>query len=531
MPNPFADLIPAKPGMFDDIPAEKGAKSPAGLFDDIQPDISQLSDQELRQLHLQSMSDEELRGLSQQQETPGFLKSAGVGAVRGLGGPGDLREAVIGALPQALQTPARIGLHGFMPSMAMAPTSAQSQDIAERIAGTTFPEPQTPEEKITAGAIGAATNPLSYVGAGGLLPKALAALGGGAGSEAGREAAGEPGALVGGFIGGGLGGRIGAGPAVRNVRPTPEQVLEAGSEGYKSPDITSLVISSKGANNLADDVVSSLGKRNARLAPQTHAIVDELRKPINGEHHTVEDLETTRRLLGEVAGKFSDPTEQGAASQAIKTIDRYMANIPEGDVLVGNAALANQALTTARANYALGNAAKRVQDRVDIAEKQAAGANSGQNLDNKIRQKLGPILTNKKDRRGLNEEDLAAIDESVYGSRLGNTLRTIGNMAGGGGGIATPIAATVGHIFGGPVGAVAAPAIGFGVKKLGNAISKNKADAIVNNIIARSPEAQAWQAIQARNPINRPSPLGLGARQALLPVAQGGFLQRALMGL
>jgi hypothetical protein len=499
--------------LFDDIPA-------ANPFEDLVPkDISKLSD-ELKQQYLRSLSDDELRKLG--SETPGLLKSAGVGAARGLGGPGDLREAVIGALPQALQTPARIGLHGFMPSMAMAPTSAQSQDIAERFAGTTFPEPQTPGEKITASAIGAATNPLSYVGAGGLLPKALAVLGGGAGSEAGREVAGEPGALVGGFLGGAAGGRIGAGPKVAAARPTPEQVIQAGSEGYKSPDIASLVISPKGVNNLADSIVSDLGKRNSRLAPQTHAIIDELRNPINGQHHTVEDLETTRQLLGTVAGKFSDPVEQGAASTAIKSIDRYLGNIPQGDVLVGNAKLANAALTRARSDYAIGKTAQRVQEKLNDAELQAKSSNSGRNLDNATRQKLRPLLTNKKQSRGLSDEDLALIEENVTGSGLGNTLRSAGNFLGGGGGLGMlhggGAGTLAGTLFGGPagavIGAVAGPALGYAAKKVGNAMTRRNAQQIVGNIIARSPEAQAWQAIQARNPINRPSPLGLGARQA-----------------
>ena len=204
-----------------------------------------------------------------------------------------------------------------------------------------------------------------------------------------------------------------------------------------------------------------------------------------------------------------------------------MASNPQSDVLMGDIARANEALTTARSNIAHAKLAGRVQDKLDNAELQTASNNSGRNLDNTTRQKLRTLLTSKKQGRGLTDEDIALIDENVRGSGVGNTLRSVGNFLGGGGGLAAlhaaGLGAGAGAVGGGPIGAVLGavvpPTIGYATKKIGNAMTRNKAKAIVDSIIARSPEGQMWAASNQRIQAANPAPSMAGA--ALLPLLRG----------
>jgi hypothetical protein len=265
---------------------------------------------------------------------------------------------------------------------------------------------------------------------------------------------------------------------------------------YTAPAITDVRFNQGAVPNLADDILSDLDKAkfNDRRAPDTRGILEDMKTPIAGRAHTLEDLETTRQMLGKVAGNFNDPVEQAAASKSIKAIDKYMSSLSQNDLAAGNAKLANDALTTARQNYALGSAAERVQEKLNNAELQAKSTNSGHNLNNAQRQKLRAFLTSKKQGRGLSDEDLAGIEDVVTGSRTSNAMRTAGNLLGN----HTFTAGAIGAALLGHPEALLAPAAGYGLKFAGNALAKREAAKIVDNILARSPEGKQWAAMQQR---------------------------------
>jgi hypothetical protein len=334
----------------------------------------------------------------------------------------------------------------------------------------------------------------------------IPAAGAEAGSAAAKGTAAEPYANVAGAIAGSvLGHKLVTPAALEDMRPTTEQVLQAGSQGYKAPAIADVSFKPNVVESLSNTITSTLdrAKLNDRLAPQTRSIVDELKTPINGSAHTIEDLETARQLLGKVAGNFTNPVEQGAASKAIELVDKYMARMPQSHLASGDAATANAALTTARANYAAGKTAERVGEKLNNAELQAGSAHSGGNIDNATRQKLRPLLTSDKQGRGLTEQELGLVENSVRGSQVGNALRTTGKLLGGGGGLGAFVTGAAGHSVAGPAGMLL-PAIGYGIKKAGDAVTRRGADKIIQAIIDRSPEAQSWAATQAR--INAANP-------------------------
>ena len=405
------------------------------------------------------------------------------------------------------------------------PTSNEVRNAVESRTGSLDYEPQTRAERYLKTGFEFAPAALNE---GSLLRKAALVALPGAATEATKEAGGGPIAQTMAAVTGGVLGHKFTTPKAVTSMPTGQQVEAAGSAGYNNPAIDAVVFKGTAIPDLADDITKQLGKRNEKLAPQTHAIVEGLKDPIDGQTHTIEDLETARRLLGEgPAGNFNNKTDQSAATIAIKAIDRYVASNPQSDVLMGDIARANEALTTARSNIAHAKLAGRVQDKLDNAELQTASNNSGRNLDNTTRQKLRTLLTSKKQGRGLTDEDIALIDENVRGSGVGNTLRSVGNFLGGGGGLAAlhaaGIGAGAGAVGGGPIGAVLGavvpPTIGYATKKIGNAMTRNKAKAIVDSIIARSPEGQMWAASNQRIQAANPAPSMAGA--ALLPLLRG----------
>lgn len=333
----------------------------------------------------------------------------------------------------------------------------------------------------------------------------IPAVGAEAGGTLTKGTAAEPYATAAGAIlGSVVGHRLSTPAALANARPTAEQVIQAGSQGYKAPEIAAVSFKPNVVESLSNTLTSTLNraKLNDKLAGQTRSIIEDLKTPI-GPAHTLEDLETARQLLGKVAGNFANPTEQGAASKMIGLIDQYIEKMPQSHLATGDAAAANQALTTARANYAAGKTAERVGEKLNNAELQAASAHSGGNIDNATRQKLRPLLTSDKQGRGLTESELGLIENSVRGSTLGNALRVAGKFLGGGGGLGALAAGGTGHMALGPAGMLA-PVVGYGIKKAGDAVTRRNADKIVQAIIDRSPEAQSWAATQAR--INAANP-------------------------
>jgi hypothetical protein len=256
--------------------------------------------------------------------------------------------------------------------------------------------------------------------------------------------------------------------------------------------------------DVSNIVKSDLGRArlNDRLAPQTHAILEDMKTPVNGAAHTIEDVQTSRTLLGDLAGNFNNPVEQKAATQAIKTLDKLMETMPQSRVATGNIADANSALTDARGNYASAKTAERVQEKLNNADLRAASTYSGGNLNNATRQNLRGLLTSKKGQRGLNPDELQSIEDTVRGSTAGNMLRAGGKLLGGGGGLGMLGAGAAGHALAGPLGLIA-PVVGFGAKKAGDAITRANSSKIVNQILARSPLGQQNAAALPVTPAQR----------------------------
>jgi hypothetical protein len=295
--------------------------------------------------------------------------------------------------------------------------------------------------------------------------------------------------------------------------PSAQQLKAAGGAGYDAARASGLEISGDSVGTMAGDLKNSLQSEQgiiAKTAPKTFAVLDELASPAQGAFATIPGLEAARRGLSGIATEGG--TEGLAASHGVRKIDDFLGSLTPKDV-VGGAAPAEDVAATlrnARANYA---AAMRSNDLtgtldrantgiLEQAQARAAAANSGQNLDNSIRQRVASLLQRPRDVAGFSDPEIEALNNIVQGSRTQNFLRETGNMFGGGGGwgrtIIGGLGGMVGAHFGGMegagVGAAGAASLGKGIKGLENALAERRLNAVDDLVRQRSPLYQQMQA-------------------------------------
>lgn len=286
----------------------------------------------------------------------------------------------------------------------------------------------------------------------------------------------------------------GAGAAL----PTSDELIANAGNAYHAPEIQAVEFHPTAINDLVDSIQGDLaGQRlNPRVAPAANAAVEDMRTPINGQYFTMEDLTTARQLFGKIAA--GNTPDAAAAMRAKSMIDKYLGNVPAIDVTAGDADAANTILRQANADYAAGKTAQALEGKVDSAELQAASANSGANVENALRQRIRSILTSPSLRRGYSPDEIAAMQSIVRGTASQNVLRMVGNLLGGGGGIGAVITGGGAALAGAGPAAALVPAAGYGIKQIGNAIMRNRVQALDELIRSRAPSSQAaWQQRQA----------------------------------
>lgn len=298
--------------------------------------------------------------------------------------------------------------------------------------------------------------------------------------------------------------RVLPGLATKAGLPTAEELKAAASSGYDAARGLGVDISSDSVSRSFQTLAQTLEKDgiNSKLAPKTFGIISELSAPPTGSVATISNLETVRRSLGHAAQDFLNPTEKMAASRAIKHLDDYLGNIPASDVLAGDAAQASKILSEARGNYAAGKRSAQINGEVDIAEGNAAAANSGQNLGNSTRQRFNSILKSDKKSSGYTDAEIAQMERVRDGTLTGNVTRLAGNLLGGGGGLGSVASAAVGAGALGPAGA-AAPAFGYLLKKISDASVNRQVRLLDEMTRARSPLAEASASFATPDPIKQ----------------------------
>lgn len=281
--------------------------------------------------------------------------------------------------------------------------------------------------------------------------------------------------------------------------PSAEALKEGAKKGFNAVRDSGVTYKSDSVAQFTGVLQSKLEQDGVigELAPKTFSILNQLRAPPEGSVAGIQGLIAARRALGRAGKDFTNPTEQYAASKAIDDIDQFILAADPKSVVSGPAALAAKVQDEATQNYAAAKRSERLTGAGEAAELRASASNSGQNIDNAIRQRAAGIFLDPKKSAGYSQEELAAIKQVAEGTAGRNALRFVGNLLGGGGGLGAALTgfggtaggAAVAGLPGALVGA-AAPAVGMGARALANRGTRkslSKADELTRS---RSPMAE-----------------------------------------
>lgn len=358
-----------------------------------------------------------------------------------------------------------------------------------------LPEPETTAGKYARtaaeavpGMMGATKlSPLRAAGAGatsGLVSEAAGQATEGTGAEPYARAAGA-------VIGGGAALRQAERAAVQRATPSIEQLKAKAGGGYEQAKGLGVEIRPQAAETLAARLKGELSQAglDENIAPKTWGILGKLEGAPADAVMTVNNLQALRRTLGNAAGSI-DRSERLAAVQAKNAVDDFLANLPAGALIRGDAKQASALLREANANYAAAERAAELDRKITRAQLRASAANSGMNVANTIRQRMADILLTPALQRGYSPEELRHMERLVRGSALENSLRYAGNLMGGGGGLGQAVigmgALGSAYATGNPELA-ALPVLGAGARMASNRLTLQNAARLNAMARARSP--------------------------------------------
>lgn len=324
--------------------------------------------------------------------------------------------------------------------------------------------------------------------------------------------------------------------------PTAAELKKAGGEGFNELRKSGVEIKSDAIKRTATEIRGALEGENfginAELAPKTFSILERMESPPKDSVATISDYRTMRRALGNAARDFNNPTEQLAASAAVRRLDDFLGGISETDVAAGDAGAAASKLRESNANYAAGKRSELLDDKKYAADIRSSAANSGQNFSNTARQRVADVLLRPKEKAGYSPEEIAQMEKVVRGTIPGNLARRGGNLLGGGGGLGQLGSGAVGGLagayFGDAAGAViggaALPAAGHGLKALERASTARQLRILEELIRSRSPLMLQRQSEIASAPYNPRTLAGYGLLGSM-GTLQGDERPRGLLNL
>jgi len=345
----------------------------------------------------------------------------------------------------------------------------------------------------------------------------------GAAGGAGNTYTGKPvdyltnagwGAGLGGVLGAGMGGVFGPRGGMQSTARTPttaEQFADKTAR-YDRLEASPAQYEASALARAADptEAVMRAQRLHQSSSPHSFQAVNEMRAPPTTEHLGIGapvspgDIEFIRKGLNNISPVTGGP-DLAAQRYVKQALDNFVRNPPPGAVLPGTEAAAREASALAESAREAHGAYRRGQmfdSMVNNATTSAAGANSGLNFANRMRQTVGGKLReNDKGQSPLskahfNDDEIAAATKFARVPRGDATLRYIDRVMGGGGGIGVTIAGVGGGAaggqyldnptWGGTLG-VAVPAAGFALRALGNRRALGQVNALNDMVHQRSP--------------------------------------------
>lgn len=310
-------------------------------------------------------------------------------------------------------------------------------------------------------------------------------------------------AAVGGAVSGALGGAVAGvaravGSKAPSAAPSIQELKNEAKKGYRSDAVREFEVAPQSVANAATNIRARLDAEgfDEIIGTKAHGILKRLENVPAGASVTGLNLHSIQKTLGKASGSM-DPQEKAAASMALREFNDFLENLPATRVLKGSADDFVSTMREANANYSRAMQAGNIDHKIITAETRAAAANSGMNVANTIRQRMADVKLNPKQSRGMHPDDVATAGAIAEGTRGGNLVRKLGNMAGGGGGMGTLVSGAIGMGVAGAADpsstfmGLALPAFGLAMRGAGNRMTLNQAHKLSEAIRNRAPLASA----------------------------------------
>lgn len=254
---------------------------------------------------------------------------------------------------------------------------------------------------------------------------------------------------------------------------TIESQKQRAADAYDLVRADQSVIGAKGATDLELGLIDAAIRADIdpALSPTSYGVERAISDRIN-PNMTIEDVEKLRRITGR-AVPVSASGEDIAASMALKNeitdfLDRI--NSP-----------ATEALREGRDATRRYKAAEALTEASTKAARRAASTGSGGNEINAMRQNLRSILDNPSKRKSFTADELARIEQIVFGNTEQNLMRRLSRFAPSSGGLASMLG------IGGTLASapVALPIIGVteGAKALGERSTRKSIDSLIRSLL------------------------------------------------
>lgn len=442
-----------------------------------------------------------------------------VGAAMGapFGPPG----MAAGALAVPLAELATQGYNVLAPESMRIPTPMQA--IGQLGTKVGLPQPENvPEQMMTAAGGGAA-------GAVGTIP-GMARMAQTAVTPTGRAIAGQMAArpgqqVVAGAVGPATGeavadiadsdvagtiasivasGAVGAGRGQREIVPTAEALKDAASAAYKQAGQAGVILRPETLQKVSTDLFKSVEKLGySGTAPSAYPKVSAFLSEFENKSQmplSIDRIEVLRRMASNAAASI-DKTESSMGMQLKSKLDDFVEKLKDDDLVVSAPSLesllrqlsgasiepqpAVQSLKEARNLYSRGAKAQEIEELLDRAANSASNY-SQSGIENAIRIQFRQLANNKTKIRRFTEEEQALIKDVVRGAPVDNVLRYFGKLAPTGV-VSGGVSSGAGYSVGGPVGAVAVPAVGVAARELAGARMQSKVDELISQILMGRP--------------------------------------------
>jgi hypothetical protein len=328
------------------------------------------------------------------------------------------------------------------------------------------------------------------------------------------------GAGIGGVLGMAGGAAFGRRPPTSAAAtPTVAELRDAASRGYtdlrNSPATYDPQHFARYGRNVEQDLLNEGFHQS--YSPGTWRAIDrtQIAAGVPGAVVTPANIDLIRKGLNRIPFSELSKTDRESARILRERLDDFLVNPPPGAVLPGGRAAAADAARIAdeaRGNYAARMRGEKMQNIMTAAEDTAAASHSGLNVENEVRKAvknfINPNTAGFASRtRGFTRDEIDMLrNEIVHRGMVANAARTVGNMMGGGGGIAAPLAAGViggaasNYAGSNPLYGVAIPLAGMALRGASNRSAMNAIERATEQIRQRSPLYQERAAVAGMRP-------------------------------